>query len=365
MKNQLIEIDYYSIGDYNFCAKIYHKGLDEKQEKRCFNKSQLESEVERSIKRLNLKWELLQFIQLEKFLIDGLVISIEIKLEEFKRNDKFEEPHPENIYKSKFDELKYPDKLELKQLPERLVEEELKDKPQKEYFTPSYNLFDLIFGKEKKRMISEQWFNDCLQDWTIESEKANNHYQETLKQWEIEYNLIENENKKIQDDYEKSLNDYESKKKSLAKQRNDAISCWNQQKTEFFQPQEKYNRQLDEVKRSYSNLDLSVVAEYSVLILENSKYPSFIKKNFEVDYNPENKILVVEYALPPIDVIPTLKDVKLVKGEWKEYYISEVQAMKNFENTLYSIALRTLYELFQRMKLMQLMQYALTVGLMQ
>jgi restriction system protein len=81
--------------------------------------------------------------------------------------------------------------------------------------------------------------------------------------------------------------------------------------------------------------------------LNNSEYPDSFPKGFELEYNPDTKILIVEYSLPAIEQLPTLNEVKFIKNEFKEFYISENQLLKIFDNTMYNITLRTIHELFE------------------
>ena len=83
----------------------------------------------------------------------------------------------------------------------------------------------------------------------------------------------------------------------------------------------------------------------------NSVYPESFPKSFELDYNPENKILIVEYALPSLDQLPTLNEVKFIRNELKEYHISDAQHQKMFDATMYNITLRTIHELFEADKI--------------
>ena len=63
------------------------------------------------------------------------------------------------------------------------------------------------------------------------------------------------------------------------------------------------------------------------MVLGNSDYPDNFPQEFEIDYNPENGILIVEYQLPSIDDIPTLKEVKYIKSrdDFNQILISETE----------------------------------------
>jgi restriction system protein len=66
-----------------------------------------------------------------------------------------------------------------------------------------------------------------------------------------------------------------------------------------------------------------------------------------LDYNPDNKILIVEYSLPSIEQFPTLNEVRFIKNELKEYFISEAQILRMFDTAMYNVTLRTIHELFE------------------
>ncbi len=85
------------------------------------------------------------------------------------------------------------------------------------------------------------------------------------------------------------------------------------------------------------------------MVLTNSKYPDFFPQEYDSDYNPENKILVVDYSLPSLDCIPTLKEVKYVqsKDEFNETHLSESALNKLYDDLLYQIVLRSIHELYE------------------
>ena len=91
------------------------------------------------------------------------------------------------------------------------------------------------------------------------------------------------------------------------------------------------------------------VLDYCDLVLSNSEYPDYFPQSYELDYNPENKILVVDYQFPSISDLPTLQEVKYIKSrdEFTEKHISQAQIRRNFDSVLYQITLRTIHELYE------------------
>ena len=90
------------------------------------------------------------------------------------------------------------------------------------------------------------------------------------------------------------------------------------------------------------------VADYCELVLSESEYPDNFPKEFHLEYNPNNKILIVDYSLPSPEKLPHIKEVKYVKAkdEFIEVLLSDVDLNRNYDEVLYQICLRTLYELF-------------------
>ena len=87
------------------------------------------------------------------------------------------------------------------------------------------------------------------------------------------------------------------------------------------------------IKVQYHSYDVSAILEYCEIVLNRSSLPEFIHKDFEIDYNPDNKILIIDYMLPNMEAFPNIKEVKYVasKNELKEIYQNDAFMEKLFE----------------------------------
>ena len=85
------------------------------------------------------------------------------------------------------------------------------------------------------------------------------------------------------------------------------------------------------------------------MVLSRSEYPDFFPQSYEIEYNPENKILIVDYTLPPLDSLPTLKEVRYnaSRDEFTEKCLTERQLKDLYDSVLYQTTLRTIHELFE------------------
>ena len=170
-----------------------------------------------------------------------------------------------------------------------------------------------------------------------------------LTSWKARNEEINNHNIKVNEDYQDDLKKYENKKDKLIKKYEQFELDWKKQETLYYEDQVKHNKKIDEMKTSYLTHDPEAVIEYCELVLNNSTYPDTFPKYFDIDYNAETKILLVEYVLPSPAQLPTLLEVKYIatKKELKETYLSETQLFKIYDIAIYNITLRTLHELFE------------------
>lgn len=70
---------------------------------------------------------------------------------------------------------------------------------------------------------------------------------------------------------------------------------------------------------------------------------------FEVFYKSLNNLVLIEYQLPSMDDFPRVKEVKYIASKfmYKESFLSDSELKKLYDDVLYQIALRTLYEVFK------------------
>jgi len=313
------------------CSReITHRGLNEYKVISAPDEYILKNKVDTQVAKWKEKWEALQlknkanrekennikyaedctnkaneiFDKLDNILLHSLSIENIINWERLKKKNDFSEPAP-----------KIPMKTPYNDLPEQ-------PDPNSEIFTPKYNLLEVIFKslKIKKEKIYIEKFEKALSEWRKKVEEVNQ------------------ENSEIDKEYKKKEADWEF-----------SVKEWENRKMEFFRKQRIYNDKIDEFKVKYFQIDNAAVIEYCKIVLNNSVYPDFFPKIFELEYNNDNKILIVEYELPDIAKFPRLKEVKYIasKKELKESYISDSQISMVYDNAIYQVTLRTMHELFE------------------
>jgi restriction system protein len=127
------------------------------------------------------------------------------------------------------------------------------------------------------------------------------------------------------------------------------MQFWEQERQAFFKEQKQRNAAIDQIKNEYFSGAPEAIIDYCEMVLLRSDYPSYFPKNFDLEYDPVAKILIVDYSLPSLDDIPKIKEVKYIqtRDEFTEVSISESERNKLYDNLLYQMALRTNHELYE------------------
>lgn len=178
-------------------------------------------------------------------------------------------------------------------------------------------------------------------------QQAEGQYQHALDKWKQICESIDRENSAIKEKYNNDLLKYDKEIEKIKQRNAQKVEEWSQEKAAFLKRREEANYKVTLLKEGYFKKEAGSLLEYCDLVLNNSKYPESFPKSFELDYNPETKILVIDYALPNQEQLPNIAEVKVVKGEVKEYPVSEVQIQKMFDAVMYKITLRTIHEIFE------------------
>lgn len=182
-------------------------------------------------------------------------------------------------------------------------------------YTPRLTFFDKIFSslKQKKQAAAQQSFDADHGAWKVT--KAN----------------IERQNEAAQKEW------------------GEEVRVWEVDKAAFYEKQTAANSAIDLRKQAYLERMPDAIADYCDMVLANSEYPDTFPKSYRLDYNPETRLLLVEYSLPHSDALPRLKEVKyyVSRDEFTEAYLPDAAFDKLYDNLLYQITLRSIHELFE------------------
>jgi restriction system protein len=127
-----------------------------------------------------------------------------------------------------------------------------------------------------------------------------------------------------------------------------ACQTWSDSEAAYLREQKERNTQIDVERVAYEAGDSAGVRLYCERVLHRSQYPAFLLRDFDLEYNQDSDVLVVDFQLPSISDLPAVKEVTYVKSrdESAQKHATPAEMQRTFESVAYQMALRTMYELF-------------------
>ncbi|MCK5860980.1 MAG: hypothetical protein KAH38_00755 [Candidatus Hydrogenedentes bacterium] len=127
------------------------------------------------------------------------------------------------------------------------------------------------------------------------------------------------------------------------------IEHWNQEKESYYREREKCTQIIESKKLAFAEGDPHAIIDYFDMVLAFSNYPPLFPQSYDVDFDVENKVLVVDYLLPPLKALPRLKAVDYDKNSdsFHESVLSEDERNHRYAQLLHEIPLRTFHEIYE------------------
>jgi len=124
---------------------------------------------------------------------------------------------------------------------------------------------------------------------------------------------------------------------------------YERNKAAFYEAQKLANAEVDLRHALYGTKDANAIIEYCESILNNAEYPPSIPSQFDLGFNPDTGVLIVDLQLPGPDDLPKVSEIKYVKASdtYSEKLLSEAQQNRIYDDVVYRLALRTLHNLFR------------------
>jgi restriction system protein len=166
---------------------------------------------------------------------------------------------------------------------------------------------------------------------------------------------LEQENKKLEQkdklEFEAQHMQWKAECESLRREADARYAArvreWKKARDEFENARLQANDAVDDLCARYKAGDLTI-EEYCDIVLCNSAYPDNFPREWATNYDSETGILVIEFRLPALADMPTIKEIKYIASR---DVFEEVRLKENFVNALYDsvvyqVCLRTLHELY-------------------
>lgn len=157
--------------------------------------------------------------------------------------------------------------------------------------------------------------------------------------------LYESSHKKWKAEELKRMKDYEIR----LEKHNEAMQGWEAERNEFLRNREEQHAAVDDLEQRYRAKEPGAIEEYCDLVLSISEYPDIMPKEYELEYNPDSGLVIIEYRVPAVDDLPTLREVKYVQSRdaFDEVHLKQAGVSKLYDSLIYQICLRTIHEIFE------------------
>jgi restriction system protein len=239
-----------------------------------------------------------------------LTVDDAINWDSLKDHSNFKQPKPQK---------KTPPPPVLKKIPKEPV-------PTDPQYIPKLNVFDKLVSSRKASKV--------------EALKA--LFERDHSKWEDKKGIVESENARTTQEYECELAKCEADYAN-------ALKKWEEEKEAFSNAHAEANAAVDARSVQYDQKVPDAIIDYCDMVLSNSKYPEGFPREWDLDYRPETKMLLVDYRLPAIEDLPKVKEVKYIQSrdEFVDVLLSDSELPRIYDDLVYQIALRTLHELYE------------------
>ncbi|MEF2175887.1 MAG: restriction endonuclease [Candidatus Absconditabacteria bacterium] len=128
-----------------------------------------------------------------------------------------------------------------------------------------------------------------------------------------------------------------------------SLVLYNKNKESFELNKIKHNERISNIKSNYENNINNGTKDYIGLVLERSKYPNDLMINFDMYYDINSKLFIVDMDLPSLNDISNLIGCKYItsKGITEDIQMKQKEFENYYNNIIYQICLRTLHEIFE------------------
>lgn len=156
-------------------------------------------------------------------------------------------------------------------------------------------------------------------------------YSSAYSTWEGQKNSIDAHNRSLLEQHEAELKKHQADRQS------------------FIEQAEAHNEAVELQREAYLRKEPAAIVDVCHMVLDDSTYPDSFPSDVDIDYIVENRTLVVEYALPAVEALPTIRGYKYVaaKNEIQPLLVSDAWLNRTYDSVLYQVTLRVLYELAQ------------------
>lgn len=172
-------------------------------------------------------------------------------------------------------------------------------------------------------------------------QEARQRFESAHKQWEQVC-------RRVMHLYHAQINQYKNHVQEMRAQYQQQFQLWEAEK-------ERYNRErmqclqiIQRKEAAYLEHEPHAVLDFFDMALSFSDYPVCYPQSYELDYDAHNRILLLDYLMPPLRVMPRLAKVTYdeTTDSFHDILLTDDERNGLYARVLHEIPLRTLHELF-------------------
>jgi restriction system protein len=215
--------------------------------------------------------------------------------------------------------------------------------PREAAFSPVIGFLDRLWKPRRIARVADAAarYQQALSRWKLDEAAAHAEDTKRLAQW-TQACL---DAQRRADDASMS---HENQLQALERSYQADVAGWVEQQAQFDAALRSEIEAFADLQMRYVAKETDAVVEFSEMILAASEYPSSCPREFDVAYDGEAQLLIVDYNLPAPEALPRLAEVtyKTSTDSFTEKHVTDAKAGDLYDDLLYQITLRTIHELF-------------------
>lgn len=206
----------------------------------------------------------------------------------------------------------------------------IEPKSDEEKYNQKMSFFTKLIKSKKQAIVDEQ----------------KRLYEEDYSKWVAKCRSIDS-------DYSNQMKKYE-----------EAYAEWQKKANDFYAKQLESNSEVDDLINEVNLLKPSAIETILRISLMEISLPFDYDRDFEICFNEETKMMLIEMTLPLQKDIPNEKSATFVKSrqDMKYSYLSESYMKKKYESVIYQLVLQTINYAFNLENLQRTVQSVILNG---
>jgi len=142
----------------------------------------------------------------------------------------------------------------------------------------------------------------------------------------------------------REVDNIESHNKAVESAYADDATHWESERAKYETDAAAQNTAIDEQRLAYEAGEKKAIVGLCEIVLSRENPAVLPSSEFEIEYQPDSKSLVIEFSLPAPESIPRIKEVRYVKSreDFTEILLGESERERLYDSVVYQLCLRAI-----------------------